>query len=113
MKAAGTDLAAFLLSQGESLKRCGSEMLWENGGRVTIRGNLWYSQYEQTGGNAVQFVQRFYNKSYTEAVQMLLDEKIEVLTALKDGKQIADIPNFYDILELYPKGDDGTSTHWD
>ena len=30
----------------------------------------------------------------------LLDEKIEVLTALKDGKQIADIPNFYDILEL-------------
>lgn len=39
----------------------------------------------------------------------LLDEKIEVLTALKDGKQIADIPNFYDILELYPK--DGE--HWD
>ena len=39
----------------------------------------------------------------------LLDEKIRVLTALKDGKQIADIPNFYDILELYPK--DGE--HWD
>lgn len=39
----------------------------------------------------------------------LLDEKIEVLTAWKKGKQISDIPNFYDILELYPK--DGT--HWD
>ena len=26
-----------------------------------------------------------------------------MLTALKDGKQIADIPNFYAILELYPK----------
>lgn len=39
----------------------------------------------------------------------LLDEKIEVLTALKEGKQISDIPNFYDILELYPK--DGE--HWD
>lgn len=39
----------------------------------------------------------------------LLDEKIEVLTALKEGKQIADIPNFYKILELYPK--DGE--HWD
>ena len=36
----------------------------------------------------------------------LLDEKIEVLTALKEGKQISDIPNFYTILELYPK--DGT-----
>lgn len=43
----------------------------------------------------------------------LLDEKIKVLTALKEGKQIADIPNFYDILELYPKGGDGTDTHWD
>ncbi len=39
----------------------------------------------------------------------LLDEKIRVLTELKDGKQIADIPNFYDILELYPK--DGE--YWD
>lgn len=40
---------------------------------------------------------------------MLLDEKIEVLTALKEGKHISDIPNFYDILELYPK----KGTHWD
>lgn len=32
----------------------------------------------------------------------LLDEKIEVLTALKGGKTIAEIPNFYDVLELYP-----------
>ena len=39
----------------------------------------------------------------------LLYEKIEVLTALKEGKQISEIPNFYDILELYPK--DGE--HWD
>lgn len=54
-------------------------MLWEDGGRVTIRGNLWYSQYEQVGGNAVQFVQKFYSKSYQDAVQMLLDEKIEPL----------------------------------
>lgn len=39
----------------------------------------------------------------------LLDEKIKVLTALREGKQIYDIPGFYDILELYPK--DGV--HWD
>lgn len=39
----------------------------------------------------------------------LLDEKIEVLTAMKNGKQYTDIPKFYDILELYPKDD----THWD
>lgn len=39
----------------------------------------------------------------------LLDEKIAVLTALKKGKQITDIPNFYDVLELYPE----EGTHWD
>lgn len=33
----------------------------------------------------------------------LLDEKIDVLTALKKGKQIGDIPNFYKVLEKLPK----------
>ena len=33
----------------------------------------------------------------------MLDEKIEVLEALKAGKKIKDIPEFYDILELMPK----------
>ncbi len=33
----------------------------------------------------------------------MLDEKIEVLTALADGKTPSEIPNFYNILELYPQ----------
>ena len=33
----------------------------------------------------------------------MLDEKIEVLTALKEGTPIKEIPNFYDVLEFYPK----------
>lgn len=33
----------------------------------------------------------------------LLDEKIAVLTALKEGKQIKDIPDFYGVLELLPE----------
>lgn len=36
----------------------------------------------------------------------MLDEKIEVLTALKKGKPIAEIPKFYDVLELYPKNNE-------
>lgn len=35
--------------------------------------------------------------------EKLLDEKIEVLEALKAGKTIAEIPHFYDVLELLPK----------
>ncbi len=33
----------------------------------------------------------------------MLDEKIEVLEAIKEGKSISEIPKFYDVLELMPK----------
>ena len=73
-RARRTDLANFLISQGEQVKRSGSEYEWLDGSqKVTIRGHLWYHQYEQKGGDAVDFVRRFYNKDYTEAVQMLLN----------------------------------------
>ena len=68
-----TDIAELLRSQGETLKRSGSESEWMDGGqKVTIRGNLWYHQYEQVGGDAVAVVRRFYNKSYPEAIEYLL-----------------------------------------
>ncbi len=67
------DLAELLRSQGERLKRSGKEYEWKDGSqKVTIRGNLWYHQYERVGGDAVDFVRRFYNKSYPEAVEYLL-----------------------------------------
>lgn len=69
-----TDLANFLISQGEKVKKSGSEYEWLDGSqKVTIRGHLWYHQYEQKDGDAVDFVRRFYNKDYAEAVEMLLN----------------------------------------
>lgn len=66
-----TDL---LRRQGERLKRSGTEYEWKDGSaKVTIRGNLWFHQYEEVGGDAIDFVCRFYNKSYPEAVEYLLD----------------------------------------
>ena len=35
--------------------------------------------------------------------EKLLDEKIEVLTALANGKKPSEIPKYYEVLELYPK----------
>lgn len=69
-----TNLANFLINQGEKVKKSGSEYEWLDGSqKVTIRGHLWYHQYEQKGGDAVDFVRRFYNKDYAEAVEMLLN----------------------------------------
>ena len=66
-----TDLANFLIGQGEKVRKSGSEYEWLDGSqKVTIRGHLWYHQYEQKGGDAVDFVRRFYN---AEAVEMLLN----------------------------------------
>ena len=69
-----TDLYELLRSQGEKLKRSGSEYEWLDGSeKVTIWGNLWFHQYDQQGGDAIDFVRRFYNKDYPEAVEYLLD----------------------------------------
>lgn len=67
------DIAGLLHSQGETLKRSGSEYEWRDGSaKVTVRGNLWYHQYEEVGGDAIDFVRRYYNKSYPEAMEYLL-----------------------------------------
>lgn len=68
-----TDLVSLLKSQGETVKRSGREYQWRDGSaKVTIRGNLWFHQYDRDGGDAIDFVRRLYNKSYPEAVEYLL-----------------------------------------
>ena len=85
-RARQTDLAELLRGQGEQLKRSGKEYEWRDGGaKVTIRGNLWYHQYEQVGGDAIDFVRRFYHKSYPEAVEYLLDGGLKTLRRLQSS----------------------------
>ncbi len=68
-----TDLVSLLRSQGEQLKRSGKEYVWRDSSeRVTVRGNLWFHQYERIGGDAVDFVRHFYNMDFPKAVNYLL-----------------------------------------
>ncbi|HCA30514.1 MAG TPA: hypothetical protein DEP23_13645 [Ruminococcaceae bacterium] len=72
-QAKATDLVFFLQSRGEMLKRSGSEYEWRNGNaKVTIRGNKWFHHYDNEGGTAVDFVRRFFNVDFPEAMQILL-----------------------------------------
>ena len=76
-QAKNTDLAGFLRTRGETLKRSGSEWEWlHDGAKITIRGNKWYHQYEQAGGTAIDFVRCFYKVDYPEAMQMLLGSNV-------------------------------------
>ncbi len=79
-----TDLVSFLKMQGESLKSSGSEYEWQSpSGKVTVRGNLWYHQYEQEGGDAIAFVQKFFGKSYPDAVNLLIGGNAVCLSSEK------------------------------
>ena len=72
-RAHDTSLPEFLSSQGETLRRSGSEYEWRDGSdKITIRGNVWFNQYERTGGDTVAFIQRYFDKDYPGAVQLLL-----------------------------------------
>ena len=88
-RARRTDLANFLISRGEKVRKSGSEYEWFDGSqKVTIRGHLWYHQYEQKGGDAVDFVRRFYNKDYAESVEMLLNNcGGQIITSPPTGKE--------------------------
>ena len=49
------DIVNYLQMQGETVTREGQEFAWQApSGKVSIRGNQWYSQYEQLGGATVR-----------------------------------------------------------
>lgn len=81
-RARTTDIVDLLHRQGEQVHKSGSEYQWRDGSnKVTIRGNLWYHQYEEAGGDAIDFVRKFYNKDYPEAMEYLLNGYGGTLTA--------------------------------
>lgn len=87
-RASQTDLVDLLERNGEKLKKEGKNYVWGSGSeKVTIRGNVWYHQYERIGGEAVDFVKKFYNKTYREAMDYLLGKR-------DDGELIRVEPQF-------------------
>ena len=74
---------ALLRSRGETLKRLGSEREWKfHDERVTIRGHLWFDQYTQKGGDAVDFFRYFYGESEEQAAAILLNCSLSDLEKL-------------------------------
>ena len=87
-RAAHTDLVQFLRDNHETLKRSGSEYEWRDGyAKVTVRGHKWYHQYEEQGGDAISFIQRYYNKTFPEAMEFLLGEDRATVPVSKSEKQ--------------------------
>lgn len=75
-QARATDIADFLRRKGESVKQEGQGYAWISGGeKVSIKGNFWYDQYTQEGGDAIDFARRFFDcNSFFEAIELLVGE---------------------------------------
>ena len=76
-RAATVDLEEFLLRQGEKLIKSGREKRLASDHSVTVRGCEWFDHASNEGGRAVSFVQKYYGKSYIEAMAMLLGDSME------------------------------------
>lgn len=73
-RAATVDLEYFLRQRGEKLLSSGRDKRLASDHSVTIRGCQWFDHDSRQGGNAISFVRFFYNRTYPEAVTMLLDK---------------------------------------
>ena len=73
------NLEQFLRSQGEELIKSGREYRWKNHDSLTVKGNKWFRHSQSKGGYPIDFVMEFYDKTFPEAMQMLIgEEAIEI-----------------------------------
>ena len=72
-RANSIDLADFLRCQGEEVTRSGHDYRWARHDSVTLRGNRWFQHSANQGGLAIDFVRKFYDMSFPDAVTLLLD----------------------------------------
>ena len=73
------NLEQFLRSQGEELMKSGREYRWKNHDSFTVKGNKWFRHSQSKGGYPIDFVMEFYNKTFPEAMKMLIgEEAIEI-----------------------------------
>ncbi len=90
-RARQTSIADIVRRNGGAVERCGSEEQWiDNVQKVSIRGNLWYNQYEQVGGDAIDFVRKYMGKNYIDAVRFLIGEgagELKVSPQIKPKKK--------------------------
>ena len=66
------NLEDFLRMQGETLMKSGKDKRWARVKTVTIRENMWHDWKTSEGGYPIEFVKRYFNKGFKEAMEILL-----------------------------------------
>ncbi len=74
------NLEQFLRSQGEQLIKSGNEYRWKRHDSLTVKENKWFRHSQSKGGYPIDFVMEFFEKTFPEAVQMLIGEGAAEMT---------------------------------
>ena len=74
-RANAVDIVDYLKSRGESVIKSGKEFRWKQHDSVTIDHNQWFRHSEGQGGNPIDFLMKFYNMTFPEAMEELIREK--------------------------------------
>ena len=80
-RAKTVNLPEFLMANGFELKKVGTEYVWKEHDSLHIKNNApgergeWFRFSTHQGGDNIDFVRQFMNKSFVEAVEMLSGER--------------------------------------
>ena len=83
-KANFVNLPSFLMKYGFELKKVGKGYVWKDHDSVNIKDNSpsergkWYRFSTQEGGDNIAFVQKFMDKSFIEAVELLNNDVYDI-----------------------------------
>ena len=72
-RANSVDIVELLRRRGEKFLPSGRDKRLASDHSITVRGNQWFDHATGEGGLAVDFIRRFYNLSFPEAVTLLLE----------------------------------------
>ena len=72
-----TNLVAYLIDKGESLKRVGKNFMFEEHDSLYIKDNMftWYSRNAK--GNSIDFLMYYYNMTFQQAVEELTSKPLD------------------------------------
>lgn len=101
-RANSTDIAEFLVRNGEGVTKSGKEYRWIRHDSLVIKENRWYRHSKATGGYPIHFVMEFFDKSFPEAVRMLIHE---------EGDEEAEKPNSVEF-KLPPRAESNANVIW-
>ncbi len=91
-----TDLVHYLSSRGETLIKEGSQYRLKGHSGLMIKKNYWYNHSLNIGGNAIDYLIKIENKSFIEAVSLLLNDQFDIYNSIASPNLLIPKRNFND-----------------